>query len=218
MTTAHLAPLPIDSNDGPWVSRGRRILIVDDHEMVRVGLHALLVAQPWVDRCVGAGSLDRAVELTERCKPQLALVDLFIGEESGIDYCKTLLEARPSLSVILMSGAGSVSPAVARAAGASGFIPKHWPARTLLDAVRRASEGERVFPRRERAEPPAKLTRREQDVLCELVRGLSNVQIAGELHLSRHTVKQHTCAVYRKLDVSNRAEAASKAQRLGLIR
>ena len=216
--TTHLGP-GVDCDDQDQeVSYGRRVLIVDDHEMVRVGLHALLTAQPWVDRCVGAGSLDRALELTEQCKPQLALVDLFVGEDSGVGLCRALRERRPTTNVVLMSGSGSVSPAVAHAAGACGFVPKHWPARTLLDAIRRASEGQRVFPRRERAKPPARLTRREQDVLCHLVGGLSNVQIAEELHLSRHTVKQHTCAVYKKLDVRNRAQAASRAQQLGLIR
>lgn len=209
---------PTDDEVDSEVSYDCRILVVDDHEMIRVGLHALLVAQPWVDRCVGAGSLDRALELTERYKPHLALVDLFVGEESGVGLCKRLLEKSPNTSVVLMSGVGSVSPAVAQAAGASGFVPKDWPARTLLDAIRRASEGRRVYPRRARVEPRVKLTRREQDVLGHLVHGLSNVQIAEKLHLSRHTVKQHTCAVYRKLDAKNRAEAASRAQQLGVVR
>ena len=218
MTTTHLVPALDGDDREEEISYGRRVLIVDDHEMVRVGLHALLTAQPWVDRCVGAGSLERALELAEQCKPQLALVDLFVGQESGVGLCRALREARPNTNVVFMSGSGSVSPAVAHAAGACGFVPKHWPARTLLGAIRRASEGQHVFPRRDRAEPPSRLTRREQDVLGHLVRGLSNVQIAEKLHLSRHTVKQHTCSVYKKLSVRNRAEAASRAQQLGLIR
>jgi DNA-binding NarL/FixJ family response regulator len=199
------------------VSHGRRILIIDDHEMVRVGLRALLVAQPWVARCVGAGSLDRALELTERYKPHLALVDLFMGDESGIEFGRALHEALPSMRVMFMSGAGSVSPAVAQAVGACGFLPKHWPARTLLTAVQRACEGHAVFARRDDANPRAMLTRREQEVLHQLVRGLSNAEAAQVLHLSRHTVKQHTSAVYRKLGVRNRTEAASRAQQLGLV-
>lgn len=197
---------------------GCRILVVDDHEMVRIGLHALLRGQPWVERCLGAGTPDRALELAERCRPELALVDLFVGEESGVRLCTELLSRRPNMRVVLMSGTGSVSSAVARAAGASGFVPKDWSARTLLEALRRVREGRLVFPRGEARRPRARLTARERDVLGLISQGLSNIQIAERLHLSRHTVKQHTCALYRKLEVSGRAEAAARAQQLGLVR
>lgn len=207
----------LEDEEPSTVPLGRRILIVDDHEMVRLGLRALLVAQPWVARCVGAGSLDRALELTGRYKPHLALVDLFMGAESGVGFGRALHEALPAMRVMFMSGTGSVSPAVAQAAGGCGFLPKHWPARTLLTAVQRACEGHAVFARHDTANPRALLTRREQEVLHQLVRGLSNTEAAEVLHLSRHTVKQHTSAVYRKLGVRNRTEAASRAQELGLV-
>jgi len=210
---------PTATGEEPEVPLGCRVMVVDDHEMVRVGLHTLLSAQPWVERCLGAGTPDRALELAERTRPQLALVDLFVGKESGVSLCAAILRASPNTKIVLMSGAGSVSPAVARAAGACGFVPKDWPARTLLEALERAREGRRVFPRSaEEARPRARLTPREQDVLGLLCRGLSNIEIAAELYLSRHTVKQHTCALYRKLDVGGRAEAAARAQQLGLVR
>ena len=88
-----------------------------------------------------------------------------------------------------------------------------------MEAVRRVSAGERIFS--ESAAPeraaPARLTNRERNVLTQLALGLSNPEVARVLHLSRHTVKQHTSSVYRKLGVRNRAEAASRAQQLGLV-
>jgi DNA-binding NarL/FixJ family response regulator len=196
---------------------GRRILVVDDHEMVLVGLRTLLVNEPWVSRCLGAGSLDRALELTRQYEPHAALIDLFVGEESGNDYCRALRQARPSMRIVLMSGTGTIYPAVARAAGASGFVAKSWPTATMLEAVRRVCEGGCAFATRPAAIPETMLTPREQDVLRHVVLGSSNVEIAQALYLSRHTVKQHTSALYRKLGVRNRAEAASRAQQLGIV-
>jgi DNA-binding NarL/FixJ family response regulator len=152
-----------------------------------------------------------------RYEPHVALVDLFVGHESGLDVCRALRASSPSLRVILMSGSGSVSSAVARFAGASGFFPKDWPADAVVEAVRQVCGGSTVFPRAREAEPIQPLSRRERDVLEHVVRGLSNPEVAAALHLSRHTVKQHTSVVYRKLGVRNRAEAASLARQLGLV-
>lgn len=218
MSATRTTPGPIDGGEQPETVSGCRILVVDDHEMVRFGLHALLTAQPWVERCIGAGTFDRALEIAGRYRPQLALVDLFVGSESGIGFCRTLLSISPNTNVVLMSGTGSVSAPVARAAGACAFVPKDWPVRTLLEAMERAREGRRTFPRDGRSHPATRLTRREQDVLSHLVQGLSNTQIAEQLHLSHHTVKDYTRALYRKLEVSGRVEAAGRARQLGLVR
>jgi DNA-binding NarL/FixJ family response regulator len=196
---------------------GRCILIVDDHEVVRVGLRSLLARVDWVARCVGAGSSHDAVEMAHRYEPHVALVDLCVGEESGLDICRSLRETRPAMSVLLMSGAGRITPAVARAAGADGFVSKDWKAGAMVEAVRLAATGRAVFVKQEDERVATEtLTRRERDVLMHLARGLSNPEVAAVLNLSRHTVKQHTSAVYKKLRVRNRAEAASRAQRLGL--
>jgi ATP/maltotriose-dependent transcriptional regulator MalT len=87
-----------------------------------------------------------------------------------------------------------------------------------VTAVQRVSAGRTLFLRSDEAEPAPPLSRRELDVLQQLVPGLSNREAATVLHLSRHTVKQHTCGLYRKLHVRNRAEAASRARELGLVR
>src|SRR5246500_3598742 len=104
-----------------------RVLVVDDHDVVHWGFRLMLSQQPWVERCVSASSGDEALTLAARYRPHVALVDLFIGEESGAEICERLRAAEPGTRVLLFSGAGDISPQAARAAGASGFAYKDWP-------------------------------------------------------------------------------------------
>jgi two-component system response regulator DesR len=196
---------------------GQSILVVDDHDMVLVGMLALLTRQEWVGRCLTARNRDEALDLARRYEIHLAVVDLFIGEQRGLDLARELRAERSQLKIILTSGTGSVAPAVARAAGVDGFVPKYWPASAIVEALHRVSRGATVLPRRNESEPLQPLSRREQDVLKHIAEGLSNPEMAAVLHLSRHTVKQHTTAVYRKLGARNRAEAASMARQFGLV-
>ena len=192
-----------------------RLLAVDDHEVVRWGFRLLLADQPWVERCLTAGSPDEALELAARYRPHVAVIDLFMGDASGAELCSTLRERHPAIKVLLISGAGWLSPTAARAAGASGFIPKDWDAEDVMSAVRMVANGMTVFvPREER--PAAGLTARERQIVELMSHGSTNNEIAGALHLSPHTVKDHASAVYRKLGVRNRAEAVRRAERLGL--
>src|SRR5947209_15371901 len=121
------------------------ILVVDDHDVVHWGIRLMLTQQPWVDRCLSAHSGKEAIELAVRYRPHVALVDLFIGEESGAEVCEQLREAEPLTRVLLFSGAGEISPPAARAAGASGFAYKDWPARKIAAAVRLDGMGKTVF-------------------------------------------------------------------------
>jgi two-component system response regulator DesR len=146
----------------------------------------------------------------------VALVDLFIGEESGAEICEQLRATEPETRVLLFSGAGEISPHAARAAGASGFAYKDWPARKIASAVRLVGLGKTVFDRHHR-EGALGLSDRERSVLELMASGSTNPEIADALHLSRHTVKEHTSALYRKLGVRNRTEAVQRAQRLGLV-
>lgn len=192
-----------------------RLLAVDDHEVVRWGFRLLMADQPWVERCLTAGSPDEALELAARYEPHVAVIDLFMGDSSGTELCATMCERQPGIKVLLISGAGWLSPAAARAAGASGFVPKDWDAADVMSAVRMVANGMTVFvPREER--PAAGLSARERQIVELMAQGATNGEIAGELHLSPHTVKDHASAVYRKLGVRNRAEAVRRAERLGL--
>jgi two-component system response regulator DesR len=193
-----------------------RVLVVDDHDVVHWGFRLMLTEQSWVERCVSARTGEEALLLAARYEPHVALVDLFIGEESGAQVCEALRAQSPSTRVLLISGAGRISPAAARAAGAAGFVPKEWPAREIAEAVRMVGRGMTVFEEVE--EPPAnRLSEREREVLDLIASGATNREIAAALHISPWTVKEYTGGVYRKLNVRNRTEAVQRAQRLGLL-
>jgi two-component system response regulator DesR len=193
---------------------GLRVLVVDDHDVVQWGFRLLLERQSWVERCLAASSGPEAVQVCRKVRPQVALVDMLLGSESGAEVCEEIHQVSPDTRVLLISGAGIISPNVARAAGAAGFISKDWSAVDVVRAVRRVSQGHEVF-----AEAPldSPLSEREQEVLSLIATGSTNKEIAGQLHLSPHTVKEHTSAIYRKLGVRNRAEATRQAQRLKIL-
>ena len=193
-----------------------RVLVVDDHEVVHWGFRLMLAQQPWVERCPSATSGKEAVALVSRYRPHVALVDLFIGEESGAEVCERLRAAEPTTRVLLFSGAGEISPHAARAAGASGFAFKDWPARRIAGAVRMVGLGKTVFESHDRPSALG-LSERERAVLELMASGATNPEIAGVLHLSRHTIKEHSSSLYRKLGVRNRTEAVQRAQRIGLL-
>ena len=192
------------------------VIVVDDHDVVHWGFRLMLSQQPWVQRCVSARDSDEALELTRRYQPNVAVIDLFLGDESGVDVSARLREARPGLKVLMVSGAGQISQTAARAAGAAGFVSKDLPAADIARAVRMVGLGHSVFP--PQATPTGvQLTSREREVLDLLGSGATNREIAATLHLSPHTIKEHTSALYRKLEVRNRAEAVSRGQRLGML-
>jgi DNA-binding NarL/FixJ family response regulator len=200
------------------VANGRkRVLVVDDHDVVHWGFRQMIGQLDWVERCLSARTGDEALDLTRRYGPDVALVDLFLGEESGPDVCERLCAERPQLRVLLISGAGRISVTTARACGAIGFVPKDWPAADIARAVRQVALGQPLHEENAPAAPPISLTGREREVLERIAGGATNREIAASLHLSPHTVKEHTSALYRKLDVRNRAEAVQRAQRLGLL-
>ena len=194
--------------------RGLRVLVVDDHDVVQWGFRLLLERQSWVERCLAASSGAEAVQVCRKAQPEVALVDMLLGTESGAEVCEEIHQVSPDTRVLLISGAGIISPNVARTAGAAGFISKDWSAVDVVRAVRRVSQGHEVF-----AEAPldSPLSDREQEVLSLIATGSTNKEIAGKLHLSPHTVKEHTSAIYRKLGVRNRAEATRQAQRLKIL-
>ena len=192
-----------------------RVLVVDDHDVVQWGFRLLLERQAWVERCLAASNGAEAIDACRRLHPEVALVDMLLGGESGAEVCEEIREVSPGTRVLLISGAGVISPFVARSAGASGFISKDWSAVDVVKAVRMVSLGTEVFADHAALESP--LSEREQEVLSLIATGSTNKEIAERLHLSPHTVKEHTSAIYRKLGVRNRAEATRQAQRLKIL-
>jgi DNA-binding NarL/FixJ family response regulator len=192
-----------------------RVLVVDDHDVVHWGFRLLLERQSWVERCEVAPGGEEAMEQARRLKPDVALIDLLLRDESGAELCEELHAALPDTRILLLSGVGSISPAVARRAGASGFVSKDLGAGDIVKAVRMVALGMEVFGRGEEQAGP--LSGREREVVGLIATGATNREIAQRLFLSPHTVKEHTSAIYRKLGVRNRAEAVKRAQRLGII-
>jgi len=207
-----------DTKEREWQDslRPQRVLVVDEHELLSVGLRAVLAEASWVDACLVASSADAALQVARRHHPQLVLVSTSLGDWSGPDLCRTLREQMPHVKVVLMFADGRVPAALAASLGAVAALSKMMAPGAIVMALKHVAEGGRVFPKG-RVTSPVKLSKRELDVLHHLAAGLSNPETAATLNLSRHTIKQHTSAVYRKLGVRNRAEAASRAQELGLL-
>lgn len=193
-----------------------RVLIVDDHDVVHWGFRMMLGGLQWVERCLPASDAETALALAAKHRPHVALVDLFVGTESGADICERIREVSPATNVLLISGAGRISPTAARAVGASGFVTKDLPAEDIARAVRMVGLGMDVFPEAEH-DGGNPLSAREVEVLEAVAAGHTNREIAAELYLSPHTVKDHVSAVLKKIGARNRAEAVQRAQRLGLL-
>jgi DNA-binding NarL/FixJ family response regulator len=192
------------------------VLLVDNRDIVHVGLRVLLGRQEWVSRVLSARRGADAVLLAERHRPRVAVIDLFVGEEYGIHICSAIREREPSVRVLLTSSSAMLTHHAARVAGASGFVAKDCSAAELLAAIRAVAEdGHRFVWRPEVAR--GRLSRRQQQILNYMAEGATNARIADELGLSVDTVKHHTTLIYKRLDVPNRAAAVHLAQRLGLL-
>lgn len=202
----------------PRLRRPIRVLIVDDHDVVHWGLRIMLERQAWIHSSYSAHTGAEAVAQTAQRDIDLALVDLFVGTESGPEICERLHEVHPGMRLLLISGAGQISPRAAAACGASGFISKDSRGTEIVRAVGMVALGGSVFQVGAAEQPAAtQLSERERQVLSRVAKGATNREIAAELHLSPHTVKEYASTLYRKLDVRNRLEAVQRAEKLGLI-
>jgi DNA-binding NarL/FixJ family response regulator len=206
-----------NARDAQQQQKHLRVMVVDDHDVVHWGFRLMLGQMKWVERCLSARTGAEAVALCRRYEPHVALVDLFLGTESGPEICERLRTEAPAPRVLLMSGAGGISPRAARAAGAVGFLSKDWPAPEIANLVRMVGDGMEVFREMDNHSLPT-LTDRESEILGLIAGGGTNREIAAALYISPHTVKEHTSTLYRKLGARNRADAVQRAQRLGLPR
>ncbi|MGW4985205.1 response regulator [Streptomyces mirabilis] len=206
-----------------------RLLIADDHTVVRAGLRALLEGEPDLDVIAEAGSGEEAVRLGARLTPDVVLMDLrFAGPGQGIDgveAARRLGGRAPGVAVVMLTSyAGRADVVRALEAGARGYVLKAGPPEELFQAVRTAAAGSMGLAAEIVGElvgqvvnPEQDLSHREIEVVRLLAEGRSNRAIAEALYLSEATVKTHLVRVYRKLRVDNRAAAVSAAVRRGLL-
>ncbi|MDQ1136005.1 DNA-binding NarL/FixJ family response regulator [Microbacterium sp. SORGH_AS 1204] len=204
-----------------------RVVIADDHPVVRAGVRALLDTEPDIAVVGEAATPDEAVALAEELGPELVLMDLQFGDRAaGAEATRRLraLAAPPYVLVLTNYDTdGDILAAVE--AGASGYLLKDAPPHDLLAGVRAAAAGQsalapaiagRLLARLR--EPRVTLSIREIEVLRLVARGASNAEVAGRLHITDATVKSHLAHVFSKLGVSSRTAAVSAARALGVLR
>jgi DNA-binding NarL/FixJ family response regulator len=203
-----------------------RILVVDDHPIVRSGITSVLATQADFDVVGDAANGDQAVDAAARLAPDLVLMDLRMPVKSGVDASAAILAARPSTRIVVLTTYASDGEVLrAIEAGAVGYLLKDVPHEELFRALRAVARGERylapVVTERlmARWQQPARstLTERELDVLRCVARGDGNKQIASTLGIAEPTVKAHLVHIFEKLSVDNRTAAARVAREHGLI-
>ena len=207
-----------------------RVLIVDDHEIVREGLRTLLAEEPEFEVAGEASNGRDAVESAARLKPDVVLLDLMMPGMDGIEVTRQIRKAElPSRVLVLTSFAEDKQVRDAIAAGAIGYLLKDVLKGDLLKAIRNAHQGQpslhpevqRQLMRRVASSTPAplieELTARERVVLQLIAQGQSNKGIASTLHLSEGTVKGYVSAILAKLGVADRTQAALYAVKHGLV-
>ena len=206
-----------------------RILIADDHEVVRIGLAALLDGQPGFSVVAQAGSGDEAVRQARRVRPDVVVMDIRMPNGSGVDACRVITRDLPDTPVVMLtSHADSDALFDAIDAGASGYVLKRVGSGELVDAVRTVAGGgslldpavtrvvlDRIRSANRLEEPGAfsELTEQERRVLAHIADGASNREIASRMGLAEKTVRNYVSNILAKLSLDSRAQAAGYAIR-----
>ncbi|WP_154989260.1 response regulator [Priestia megaterium] len=194
------------------------VLLVDDHEMVRIGVGAYLSAQTDIHVIAEAANGQQAVELGLQLRPDIILMDLVMEEMDGIEATKQLIKQWPEAKVIIVTSFlddEKVYPALE--AGATSYLLKTSKAGEIAAAIRRTHEGESVLEpevtgkmmskMRKPSLPHEELTAREMEILLLMTQGKTNQEIADELFIALKTVKTHVSNLLSKLDVQDRTQA-----------
>ncbi len=200
-----------------------RVLVVDDHPIMRVGIAAIIEATPDMTTVAQAGSGEEAVELYDKYLPDITLMDLRLPGMSGVEAIRILMARhRNAKFVVLTTYEGDEDIHQALEAGARSYIIKGMPHDALVNALRRVHGGGRFLPTPvSRALssrlPNSDLSAREREVLDLIVQGKSNKEIATELGISESTVKCHVSVILMRLNVTDRTQAVVTALQRGLV-
>ena len=211
-----------------------KILIADDHAVVREGTRQILEHEQDLKVVAEAGDGEEAVELAEKFKPHVAIIDIAMPKLDGIEATKQIKASCPSIAVLILTAYDDEQFIFSLLeAGAAGYLLKSIHGRELVDAVRAVYAGESVLhpsvarkvldrfvptsdkPRKQ--EPQEALSEREMEVLRLVTKGLSNKDIAEELCLSIRTVQAHLGRIFNKLNVGSRTEAVVRALKEGWV-
>jgi DNA-binding NarL/FixJ family response regulator len=213
-----------------------RVLIVDDHAVVRSGLQAVLEDEEGLEVVGEAASAQESVDKARALKPHVVLMDIRMGEgddASGIDACRRIRSELPETQVIMFTSFGQRESVLSSImAGATGFLTKNVSHAQLVEAIRAVGRGESLLdPSVTRGvidrlaglaqappDPKESLSEREKEVLQLIARGYTNKEIAAELVVSPYTARNHVIRILDKLGLSRRSEAAAQAVRLGLVK
>lgn len=214
-----------DHSGGAGGAAPIRVLIVDDHEVVRVGLKSLLTSAPDMAVVGDAATADEAVQQVLRLQPDVVIMDVRLPDASGVEACRTIRSTREQTRVIMLTSYSDEEALFAAIrAGAAGYLLKQARGRDLVQAIRTVSSGASLLDpaitgqvlRRLRdpaaqpaAVPAAELTTVERRILDLLADGKTNHEIASVVFLCDTTVKHYVSGILRKLQVSRRSEAAA---------
>jgi len=208
-----------------------RVLIVDDHEMVREGLMSMLRSEPDFEVVGQTGRGAEVAELVESTKPDVVLLDTRLPDISGVEVCRRLTRKHPGVAVVILTTYTDVELVEeCLQAGARGYVVKDVERFSLKESIRAVSRGhavlapqvagpiiERMRRRQSGEKRPAGLNASQVAILRLISLGHSNREIAADVHLSENTVKTHVQEIFRKLGVRNRVEAAILAGKAGWI-
>jgi two-component system, NarL family, response regulator DevR len=216
---------------GGTVTRPLRLLVVDDHEVVRQGLVALLDRREGFEVVAEAGTVAEAVQQAHRHEPDIVIMDVRLPDGSGVEACREIRAERSATRVVMLTSYPDEEAVLsAIVAGASGYLLKQIRARDLVSALEAVGRGEslldpavteKVLERVRRiatggaADELAALTPQEKKILLLVAEGKTNKEIAAEVFLSDKTVKNYVSSILAKLNLERRAQAAAYMARLG---
>lgn len=199
-----------------------RIMLVDDHVVLRMGLATAANCEPDMEVVGQAENGEDAIPECRKCQPEVVVLDMRMPKLGGIETIKLLKKEFPSIKILVFSNYASGEEATqAYRAGAAGFVVKDMPLDNLIQGIRSVHNDEQYVPpeiaNRLSSQVLSQLTKRELEVLAQVAKGRSNKEIANELNLVEGTVKVHLTNILSKLGVSDRTQAILAAVKRGLI-